>query len=486
MINIHIDNIYAYHLGFICHLLKIDYNIITSISTFDFADYLKYYNNMLTILNKQTNTYLEVAFFDYFLKNKLFIYPTIQTSGTDIYILANKSMKECESDLFEFLDLSGYDTDRIKNQHIIAWTIQNMYNRIPSNEEILFNYEQNGYNSNNYNSDDEDSVEDVMDIDKINLFSWLMILYFNKEGRDLNYHLPYFTIIREIRSILKIPVSAVIFSSFSENYIDFYNSHKIIIENPYIDIFIHTWEQKGPRYKYHTDKANIINLIHLYKPKNILVENLINTINSNSTLIFLKNNQEHDDATRYINRRLYSLNKAYSLITTYENINNFKYSNIIKLDFIYDISLDYKKICNNLNKNALYSKNGCERCNFEVKWPQNYTNKRHDDHFNDISEYWFYGSRLISGLACQLYNNINTLNQLYYTSNCNIYPLIPHKQYREFIYILKSNYLSNQIQCYYTPTLLKNHMKLYWCLSDNKIIYNNIINGQICKKDFKN
>lgn len=486
MLNIFIDNIYACHIAFFSSLLKLDYSIITpSVNlTFDFynTDYFAYYNNMLNILNKETNTYLEVAFFDYYLKNKLNIYTTVQTIGTNIYIpntpflfnnihdLFIKNLPQIEQAEYHFRQLLGlnlqfYAIDRIINQQIISWTIQNMYNRIPSEKEILYHYYHN-YNKSGTMSDTDSDDDLPNDIDSIDLFSWLIILYFCPEGRSFNYHIPFFTLIREIRSIFKIPITALLLSGFTDDFMTHYESHKVFIDNPYIDIFIHTWTKMGPRYTYHTESSDISTLTTLYKPVKIQVEEL-NTyafsLVGKIEHIFLKECQEHDDATRYINPRLYSLYKSYLLMQSYNQI----YQGIIKLNFNLELTtLDYKTICEDYIKQALYVNcHTCKRCTFENLVSHT---KQHDIHLNDISMDWFYGNITVAGLACQLYINAFDIYKIYYINNLNLYKLLPYKEYRQFIYILRDT--SNYIQYYYEPTLLKHHMQQYWCLIGNGIV----------------
>lgn len=476
MINIHVDNIYACHLGFFAFLLKLEYNIITPSSNllFDFynTDYKYYYTKLINILNKETLTYLELGFFDYYLKNNLNIFTSVQTPGIDIYIPNDpfkfnnitdmfipciSKIEQAEYYLRQALDtilpvkLDLYFVDRNENRNIISWTILNMYNRSVSPEELKRHYYHNGFNLR----------------DKIDLFQWLLILYFCPEGRLHNYHLPFFLIIKEIRHQLLIPVTALILSGFTEDFITYYDSHKVFIDNPYIDIYIHTWSTRGDRYEYHTEQTDINDLINLYNPINIQIEDIhtheFSYVND-FDLLFFKNTQEHDDASRYLNPRLYSLYKAYELIDTT------KYKIIMRLNFNMNIiNFDYKQICMDISRDAFYVNNkGCERCDMEITAPLYYTEKSHPYHFNDIGSLWFYANVNIGSYACKLYSNLYNITYDAYQTNVANYLSIPYRQYRKFVYILGKN---DTVQCLYEPTLWKIYMKEYWCLSSKSISF---------------
>ena len=114
--------------------------------------------------------------------------------------------------------------------------------------------------------------------------------------------------------------------------------------------------------------------------------------------IFLYSGQAKDDATKYINSQLYSINAAYKLICEYEIEQGFKYDAIIKLRFDYNIShLNFTKIQEEIADDCMYFPHadcnshkhaggggGCISCDKLLA---------HDNHTNDLCDIWFYGNR---------------------------------------------------------------------------------------------
>lgn len=476
-INIHISNNYAYHLGFFAHLLKLDYDIITTIKTLNFDNnYKSYYSKMLTILYQETNMYFELTMFEYFLIHNISIKDSIQTPGINIYIpdtpfrfntitdkfitniscieQAEYHLRKALSDNNIISNLQYYFVDRTIHKEIIAWTINNMYNRVPSMKEIEKHYYHNGFDSKQ----------------KIDLFPWLSSLYFNKEGQNMGHAQIYSDIVKKNRSIFKIPVCAVVLSGFVEDYLTHYESHKIFINNPYIDVYIHTWKKRGHRYNYITEDTDIQDIKNKYKPIDMQIEILDS--HSFSYIgkfdnIFLKYLEEHDDATRYINPRIYSLYKCYKLVEKYEKENSVTYDGIIKVNFDLEIiNIDYKSLCQDILVPALYvSEKGCSECDREKK--VNVKHLNHGEHYNDIGHLYFYANRIIGEKACKTYLNAYDFTLNSYAKNMILYPSIKHKRYREFIYID-----DRKIECFSESTLLKTQMTNYWCLTSKTILGN--------------
>jgi len=515
MINIYIDSIYACHIAYYAYILKLDFNIISldSNKIFDFngTDYFDYYERMVNKLYDKTQILLEPTLFEYFIKNTFTFNNSTNILDIDIHILNSNSLKDVENEFLQQLDsnniikyLYKYELnfDTYKNSIILLYNL--ILNRSPTNNEIDYYYIY----------DHKKGIYTFHNVIFTNLFSLIHILYFNNEGRQNNLHLPWITLFKSIKFniILKIPKFALILSGYSRDFINYYESHKIFIENPYIDIFIHTWNLKGPRYEYLNEKTDIITLTKLYNPTQILVENVISMQSGFSLLgkitpIFLVwDDCQGDDATRYINAQLYSLWKAMELIKNYEITHNISYNGIIKMNFnINIINLNFKGIVNDISptifgqlKNALYSPNlkkidniikfndrepytlgGCSRCMLEAKYIHFNYIPQHTYHYNDISNIVFWTNRILGQKACELYLNALQIMENNHANNIINYQNVRYKQFREFIYIQEPEFyqakvysindINKPIVCFYIERLMREHMINNTCLTSDNI-----------------
>lgn len=512
VINIHINSIYACHIGYFAKILKLNFNIISPLVNknfnFNTTDYYAYYLRMSNKLYEETTIYLEPAFFEYYIKNIFNFYLVNPIDGINIIINNNTSLKAAENDFLTQLHNSGILIDLYKYEYqgsfifyrqSIIVTLELILQRQSIQSEIDYHYIHNGLGLHNFN-----------DNQFINLFSWIHNLYFSIEGRSKNLHLPWINVFKVIKFSLKLitPIFALILSGYSRDFIDHYPTHKIFIENPYIDIYIHTWTHKGPRYEYNEKLADILTLTNLYNPNKIIVED-VKSMKSTFTLlgkitpIFLVWGQQGDDATRYINAQLYSTWKAMTLIQDYEITNNVKYSSIIKMNFNLDITnFDFKGIIKNItpnifneNKNGLYVANkyynkfnnyiypytggGCTRCDIEAKYIHYSFIPKHPYHFNDIAEAWFWANRIIGQKACELYLHAQQIMIDNHIQNIANYPNVRYKQYREFIYIQepvdyqgKVYNIDNKnklIICFYPERLMREYMVNNACISSVNI-----------------
>jgi hypothetical protein len=513
-LNIHIDSIYACHIAYIAWLLKIDFNIISPISnkTFNFSttDYNAYYQRMIDKIYQEYTLLFEPALFEYYIKNTFTFYESNPISGTDITISNNTSIKAAEYDFYTQLHNIGilpniYQYEFVGNfaPYIASITeiIQQIFNRPAIQSEIDHYFTYNGSGIYNFN-----------DSRFTNMFTWLNVLYFSSEGQTNNLHIPLISNFKSSKFLLtlKYPIIAVIFSGYVRDFIDHYSSHKIIVNNPYLDIYIHTWNNRGPRYEYVDELADITTLTNLYNPISILVEDVkpmkqTFTLLGKITPIFLIwGGEMGDDATHYINAKLYSTWKAFTLMESYETTNNVRYDGIIKINFNIDLSIfNFKGIISDIMpnlfnepKNALYvpyklydkdinsfvqayTGGGCWKCDVEAKYIHyNYTPK-HPYHFNDITQSWFWANRTIGQKACELYLSALQIMQSNHITNLSNYPTVNYKQYREFIYIQEPvdyqgkvysiDDINKRVVCFYPERLMREYMSNNACVSSSNI-----------------
>jgi hypothetical protein len=514
MINIHINSIYACHIAYVAWLLKLDFNIISPDSNkiFDFisTDYMAYYQRMLDKLYEEHVILFEPAFFEYYIKNNFIFYTTNQSSGIDIIVTNTKSIKDAEFDFYSQLHNNGILSNIYKYEAVgtfipyiasISEIILKIFNRVATQIEIDYYFIHNGSGIYNFN-----------DSKFTNMFTWLHILYFSQEGQSNNLHLPLITYFKASKFLINLKYAkiAIIFSGYSRDFLDHFPSHKNIITNPYFDIFIHTWTHKGPRYEYKKELADISKVTTLYNPTSILLEDdyplkqTFTLLGKLNPIFLIWGGQEGDDATHYINAKLYSTWKAHTLIEDYEASNNISYNGIIKLNFNLDITnFNFKGISKdilpnifNIPKNGLflpnnlydnefnqfvqpYTEGGCWKCNIEAKYINYNYIPRHQYHYNDISQSWFWANRLIGKKACNLYTNAFQIMIDNQQNNILNYPNVKHKQFREFIYIQEPvdyqgkvysiDDINNKVLCFYPEKLMREYMINNACISSSNI-----------------
>ena len=487
--NIYVQT-HAAHIGLIAKLLNLNFVLISSITQDHVIDsWRSEYEYMLNKLAIWASEYHDFELWQWYLKNKI-IYTNVEiVGGIDIIINDGLTLNDTVTNFLILLnnDISGYLVSSFLNRISIRKTIELIQGRIANDDEVELWNERTG----------------KIITEKINYFSFVMILNFNKEARQIGLHIEFINLFKDIKyklSGLKIPIIGIIMCGHSREFALYITTHKVFIENIYIDIFIHTWNKQGPR-RITNDKelTNIVLLINTYKPRKILIEELELKIHEFSllgqdNLLFFKHDQEKDDASFYVNANLYSLYKASLLLKEYELEKGFTYNGILKMPFDYEIkqftfSQIYKDIIN--DKNHLYLPLGCNICTMEVEWPYLFKDKYpggpespHAIHMNDIEVYWMYGKREIMLKACELYlysfaiaNDVLDENIAAYVNN------LSHRKFREFVYILGHDYIEKNIYeinnlpvrvwGFYLQNLYRIYMKDFMCIGTN---YDNLCN----------
>lgn len=474
MINILCDNIYACHIAFVCHLLNLDYIIVTSNSNRDVdfrthPEYEEYYMKVLTNLKRETGEYITLEFLEHYIKNNInSVYSvTPNLAATASIVLPSTSMMQCEKELYTllisngiFVDAVTYTNELLPDNAFMSWIFSEYYHRIMLTQEHAFWYMNNVAH-------------------KINVVAFSLICIFSREGKNAGNHLPYYTAIRAAKyTVPGIPNIAVAFHSFTRFYEERYNSHKkYLLDSPYIDVFIHTWTDRGVKYEFQLEKINEGPLLNAYSPKGFKSEFIWDKLKPEFSLvgkmypIFLEIDQDKADATQYINANLYSINQALELIKEYEAANGFIYDGVIKLSFDLEITaLDVQQIYADIQEDIFYSRKGCKRCEYEKCLPRN-----HDVHTNNIDITWYYGNRNVMEEAMSLYNNAYHIALMYHLSNIDNINNVAHRQNLDFIYIFKKEFnevytdINTRIVCYTPQRLMKEHMVNYKCKSATTI-----------------
>ncbi len=195
--------------------------------------------------------------------------------------------------------------------------------------------------------------------------------------------------------------------------------------------------------------------------------------------------------------------KWFKILEKYEQTNNIVLCGIIKLNFNLEITLfDFDNIIKDIlpnvlgiSKNALYvpdshpepfkypKTGGCFLCKKEAEYALFNYIPNHTYHLNDICTTWFYGVRSIVKKACELYLSAETILTSYQASNITNYVNVPHKVYREFVYIQFPDHYQGKVYnvndgsgnqnriivCFYPERLMREHMKTTTCVSSTRI-----------------
>ena len=394
------------HLYLCAKLMRLDCALIES-ETSDTSAWKQEYEYSLDKLASFTKTYFDFALWKWYLDNEMVVGTSIP-GGVDIYvedgITLDKTVKNFLKSLHDnniVLNLHHFLETSVWNREVISSTINMIQNRLPNADEIEYWNEETGRN---------------LEF-KIDYFSFCLILTFDTIGRGLGLHCSYVNTFKTIKYGLNLlyPKVAVIMSGHTRHFEDFSDSHKIFIDNPYMDIFIHTWSKRGPRKVYReNENVNTVALNEKYKPCKLVIEDLDHNRPEfslkdglyNQDTLFFKHEQEKDDASFYVNANLYSFYKTSLLIKEFEDENNFHYDGLLKIPFCFDITqFVWSSIARNisLGDNVVWTSKGCNRCTIEYTWPYLYHPKRHDDHYNDIGVQWMYGRREVMMNACELY-----------------------------------------------------------------------------------
>lgn len=502
VLNIKVDDKYVCHIGVLAKLLMIDHVMVSQslASTLvrkyvtDSPDYKNYYQRLdqliITAISRDAKLKDNVY-------NMCLHHVTTQRKkeegGNDILIKGVNSFEEAEQRFFEQVDslnlpgkpkFSPYLKDRKDTRAIISHTYSIIYKRNPLIEELNFHVNNNI---------------------RLNmpLLAWLSILYTCDEAQRKGLILFPSIVIEPVeqpqpREITTTSATsnktALLLVGYVRHLSRTKKSHiEHLLNNPNLDIFIHTWTNAGYKNKKceeygqiwiekDSPETNVEALVQFYNPKRYAVEDNDNMLNSFTYVgkldkIFLHYGQAKDDASKYITSQLYTIQKCFSLMESFEAEHNFKYDNVIKMRFDYQISkFDYLSILRDCEENTIYfphmhSSNhshpggggGCLKCDKERQA------RRHDSHSNDFCDLWYYGKRDLMEKACNIYYHAEDILRKNHEENCRHYKETKHEEKGPFVYIKDANDLENKIVCYYPERLLREHLIAEVCCSSMNI-----------------
>ena len=515
VISVHINNVYASHIGLVGELLNLNVNIVspTANKTFNYhtTNYDMYYSSMLTNLATYADTLYEIQYLIYLLQHDIPYYSSNPASTTlTISIPSGLTISQTESYFYSQLNLNNVtqNLSSTPTSATISYVIQLLYGRTATAQEISYYLEIH-----------------------VNLFSLLMILRLNSEGISHGYQtyfVNYFKPLKYVLPTYAAPKCAVLFSGFCRTFQQQAQSHQVLVNNPYIDIFIHTWSDMGIRIEFDRAQTNSTILTSTYNPASLRIDNVGVTdfrqfsLNSMISPIFLyKGQRPTDDPAKYVNANLYSLAQAFGLMTAFETANNFEYDvvfrfkfdfNITKFDFValseqiipqeYDAyirdnveftdessgdSSDTEIVDSNIvatndhERSAVWFPSkagddhyfhggGCLRCDIDG----NLANHFSGQHANDLTDDFFYGCRSSMITACQLNSNAYSIYSSYQSRNLSRIASnnIPYKsQYGQYYFVDQKDDCSvdNDIVCYHPNRLLKQALSNTICRSTSNV-----------------
>lgn len=379
---------------------------------------------------------------------------SIQESETTFYSLL------AENNIIKHLFPFSEDT--------IRTTIQHFYNRKSTIAEVAFHAHNPSYQN--------------------NTFFWMIILCFCPEGRTNKHHN------RLLHEGKENPYPdkrvAVMLCGHVRKVLSYIERQHLLFKYPHVDVFIHTWDDHGLKnHKHHkgawlvdnSSKINVDFIMKQYSPTAICVEDNAKILPSLSLVgkmnpIYLYNGQAHDDATKYINSQLYSINKCFELVKEHEKKCGFLYDGIMKFRFDYiPLFFDMDMIMNNIEEDTLWFPHarhnhhghfggggGCKCCDSGIE---------HFEHKNDLCDIWYYGKRDLMEKACMLYHEAPSILEKHTESNTKIVAELNIKTLKKdpFVFVLSTANIENHVVCYYPERLLREHLRDIRCKSCDSI-----------------
>lgn len=497
-INIH-AGAHGRHLLLVARLLRLDAVLVTSGPVDD--SWKETYDYMLANLFEWTKQHQEWALWRSYLE-AIPVSPA-NVADVDLHVPDGTTLDASVLLFLKALDdsgaaagLSGYLKNSVGNRAAIRKTWEMLLGRTPPDQETEFWNERTGRAL----SARQANLTSVH-TGRIDYFTLLMLLTWSGEGRGLGLHLPYASAFRTyIRGGMQtlVPRTAVVLCGHSRDFGRHSATHRVYIDNPYCDVFIHTWSLKGPRSYTGEGAGHVFEptdtalLQQTYAPVSMKVEDL-EPMRPTFTILddplFFNMKQEKDNASFYVNAGLYSFWKASLLVKDYEQAHGFTYPIVLKMSFIYNIeTFDYRAICDNVlgmhtpaprpapsprpchcctpapaqathgptdppalsidgqPPVAIYMQAGCSRCNTERSLPYLAGTKMHDKHMSDLGVLWMYGQRTAMLSAAELYLHAYAISESVKEENIRAYVNIAKmRRFREFVYVFGEEYVNKRI-----------------------------------------
>ena len=459
-IHIKLTGTYSKHIALFLKLLHLD-NVSSFFTNNDItSDLRNYYKNVSLIVKKETRYDIAPNVFEFVeLKNDDVSMQNV------VEIDCSESITQSENNFISSIkDLIDLTPD-----HYVKSSIEHIIKRNSNSAELQYHSFHHSVNG-------------------INCFTWICILNACEESAKLGYR-EFF--VDAFRTLPKCrPRIAVLMCGYLRNYK--YSSHLQLLNSPYVDVFIHTWDDHGFKNERRLiDKSwlsnvktpiNVETIVKQYRPVKMKVETNSELLDSFSLLgkvhpLFLYSGQAKDDASKYINSQLYSIWAAYNLMRDHENEKGFEYDAIIRLRFDFNIThLDWSGIVEDINKNSIYFPDactnghkhsggggGCISCDRDLQ---------HDKHTNDLCDIWFYGRRDLACQACELFLQSEKIMKEHHDENmkalreCNGRYSITKEGY---VYISSTKDIETTFVAMYPERLLREELHHIPCKSSRRI-----------------
>jgi hypothetical protein len=452
MIYIEVPTAYAHHIAFLTKCMNLrNVNIVRPPDNFILtSEIIEYYK-----------TYDQITDLTGFLENNA-VFAPINSNIT--HSIQGNDISHVEITFLQYLHslkiipaTTSFGIDKSITREFINWSIESLFHRKAQSGELLHHTNKAIYY-------------------KQTILGWLIELFFCQEANPL---------FRPIKN--KNPRLAILLCGYVRNYKNVIAHQRKLLDYPFVDVFIHTWDDHGFKnhgslinkewIKPNNPKIDLDNIHDTYHPVKVKVENnqqVLPTLSLRGKVspIFVFHGQAKDDCSRYINSQLYSIYEAYKLMEEYENENNFKYDGIIKLRFDFLLGhVDIVNILNDIEKDAVWFPHarynhhghhggggGCISCDRSIP---------HDDHTNDVCDVWFYGKRNSAQKACETFLHGERIMKENHTTNLQKYKSTRHIEdtNQDIVYIVNFQDIEKNIVCFYPERLLRENLKGIKCLS---------------------
>lgn len=272
---------------------------------------------------------------------------------------------------------------------------------------------------------------------------------------------------------------------FCKIWKDFKDNH------PDVDIFIHTWNEKGLRSPFdwintNDEKPDFERIFDILRPITMIREDHIKYLDHFSLIhrypgkkLYLSLGQKvknHKDFSKFIASQLYSIQKCHESIISYQKETGKKYDIIIKLradTVLYHPLVFQDKLPDDvlfIHSRSHFHRDGgrgCKMCDEEYKQHE----KRHYHHCNDVCDVLNYGSAHVMERYCNIYNHIGELMDLF--DHDNSASLENNKELNKFVtkdgnivYFGWCGDMTKNLKLMYPERMIREYMKDYWLLSD--------------------
>lgn len=467
VINIICSGNHGAHLSVLAKLLKLDHRLICPPCTWN-TQYEDAYAYAVDKLKTESGEPQETLFWKWYVENQV-VYSPYMPADYDIFVDSDSSL---EQTVLEFLGklhdleiitgLHLWLTSSFNNRAAIKKTWERIIGNTPSVETIEYWNERTGR---------------VLKY-RIDFFSWMMILYFCKEGKKVGVHTQFYNLFKPLKWSLPIayPLLAICLSGHARNFV---RGNREFIDYIYTDVFIHTWSTLERRMTPVLVDAG--DLEKEWEPVGLEVEELTGELKAEFSLIgkrdllYFSMHQHDADPSIWENADLYSMHKVGVMIREYEVLKGKLYDGICRLPFIYDLTnFDVLGIFDKITKDVFWMPpGGCTSCNREFNKPICSPLKAHDEHINKLYAYWMFGKRDIIMLALDLYLDVNAL--LNEAGEQNYQDVVKHKKFGEIVYIYgkentRQHHTGESMELFNKPNLLRIQMRDYYCVGCNDIV----------------